>query len=95
MKKSGSRLPCLLACAVVVPLVLVPFLTWYLFYEHAISNAEEAGIMHLERVALDIGTSIQQILVNTDNVAYSMRMTITTFMPVSYTHLTLPTNREV
>jgi len=79
--KIGPQLPCVLAFGVVIPLVIVPFLTWYLFYERAISNAEEAGITHLERVALDTGTSIQQILVNTDNVAYSMRMAITTCMP--------------
>ena len=67
--------------AVLVPLVAVPFITWFWFYDRAIGVAESAGQRHLERIALDVSGNIQQILLATDNAAFEQRMAITNFMP--------------
>ena len=80
-RKVNAHLPCLLAVGVLLPLVTVPFFTWFWFYERAIAVAERTGEAHLERIAVDLSQGVRQIVMATDNVAYAQRMAINNFMP--------------
>ena len=52
------------------------------------SFTDQAGEMHADDVTLAFLGNIQNLGIDSDNVGLLVR-------PVSYTHLTLPTNREV
>jgi len=79
--KLRAYLPCVLAFLVILPLVATSFVIWFVFYDRAISIAEDSGQLYLNRTAAEMGKRIEQALSSTDNLAFSARNVLVNFLP--------------
>lgn len=79
--KLQACFPCVLAFGILLPLVALSFVTWFLFYDRAVDLAQESGDFYLNRITAIMSERIQEVLVRTDNIAFTARTSLANFLP--------------